>query len=316
MQLLKEFDLPPRQTNERSALALLALANLKPNAKWQEATSQSMSVVGNKEGNGKYPGVMKFINDHYGRFRKYKENSRETFRDETIKPFVNAGILEKNPENPRLSTNSKDNHYRLTTEALRVIRSYKTTDFETELAAFKEVAGSLVELYAKARELAKVPIKLSDGTEFQYTPGKHNELQKAVFENFAPIYAPGAIVVYVGDTADKDSHMDNALLGRLNIPIALDTKLPDIVLYDAERDWLFLIEAVTSVGPMSPQRILELEKLLQNCSSGKIYITAFPDKATFRRFIADIAWETEVWVAEDPTHMIHFNGDRFYGPRN
>ena len=180
-QLLVEFGLPPKQTNERSALALLALANLQPNAKWEDASSQSMSVVGNKGGKGKYPGVMKFINDHYGRVRKYKENSRETFRDETIKPFVNAGILEKNPENPTLSTNSKDNHYRLTIEALRVIRSYKTAEFETELAAFRKVAGSLVELYAKARELARVPIRLSDGTQFQYKPGKHNKLQKAVF---------------------------------------------------------------------------------------------------------------------------------------
>ncbi|MFS2517149.1 MULTISPECIES: BsuBI/PstI family type II restriction endonuclease [Parabacteroides] len=31
--------------------------------------------------------------------------------------------------------------------------------------------------------------------------------------------------------------------------------------------------------------------------------------------MADIAWETEVWIAENPGHMIHFNGDRFIGPR-
>ena len=28
-----------------------------------------------------------------------------------------------------------------------------------------------------------------------------------------------------------------------------------------------------------------------------------------------INWDTEVWIAELPEHMIHLNGDQFMGPR-
>jgi hypothetical protein len=31
-------------------------------------------------------------------------------------------------------------------------------------------------------------------------------------------------------------------------------------------------------------------------------------------YLDKISWETEVWVADSPTHMIHFNGERFLGP--
>lgn len=315
MKLLGLLGLPVKQQNERSALTLLAFANLKGLTKWSDAKQISMSVVGNKEGTGKYPGLMFFINEHYSKVRTYKENSRESFRDETVKPFVQAGICEHNPEEPGLSPNSKNNHYRLTVEVLKVIRSYGTADFENELKEYKKVVGTLSEKYAKARNLLKIPIKLSNGKTLEFAPGEHNELQASIIKNFASTFAHGSSIVYIGDTADRDLYMDKKLLAKLNIPIAVHTKLPDVILYDSKKNWLFLIEAVTSVGPISPQRMIDLEKLLSKCKSGKIYVTAFPNRATFRSHMADIAWETEVWIADNATHMIHFNGDRFMGPR-
>lgn len=315
LTLLQELGLPTKQQNERSALALLALANLKPSSKWIDATQTSMSVVGSKDGSGKYPGIMHFINKYYSKVKTYKENSRESFRDETVKPFVQAGICEHNPEEPGLSPNSKNNHYRLTVEALKVIRSFTSSEYEHELSEYKKVVGTLTEKYARARNLLRIPIKLSNGKEFEFAPGAHNELQAAIIKEFASIFAQKSVVVYIGDTADRDMYMDDKLLKKLNIPIAVHTKLPDIILYDSKKDWLYLIEAVTSVGPMSPQRIIDLEKILTKCKSGKIYVTAFPDRSVFRSHMADIAWETEVWIADNPTHMIHFNGDKFMGPR-
>lgn len=315
IKLLGLLGLPAKQQNERSALTLLAFANLKGSTKWSDAKQVSMSVVGNKEGTGKYPGVMFFINQHYSKVRTYKENSRESFRDETVKPFVQAGICEHNPEEPGLSPNSKNNHYRLTVEVLKVIRSYGSSDFDKELQEFKKVVGTLTEKYAKARNLLKIPIKFSNGKILEFAPGEHNELQAAIIKDFASTFAHGSSIVYIGDTADRDLYMDKKLLTKLNIPMAVHTKLPDVILYDPKKDWLFLIEAVTSVGPISPQRMIDLEKLLAKCKSGKIYVTAFPNRVTFRSHMADIAWETEVWIADNATHMIHFNGDRFMGPR-
>src|SRR5437868_1744198 len=124
LKILKDLGLPAKQQNERSALTLLSLANLKIRSKWPDARQASMSIVGNKDGEGKYPGIMHFINTNYSSIKEYKENSRESFRDETIKPFVQAGICEHNPETPELAPNSKNNHYRLTAEVLKVIRSF------------------------------------------------------------------------------------------------------------------------------------------------------------------------------------------------
>ncbi|MBP9135127.1 MAG: restriction endonuclease [Saprospiraceae bacterium] len=315
ISILGDLGLPQKQQNERAALTMLALANIKRTTKWADATQTSMSIVGSKSGHGKYPGIMPFINKHYPSVQTYSENSREGLRDETVKPFVQAGICEHNPEEPGLSPNSRNNHYRLTIEVLKVIRCYGTPNYKTELKEFKNVVGTLSDKYAKAREVLKVAIRFSDGQEFQFAPGAHNELQAAIINDFAATFAHGSSVVYIGDATNRGARMDKAMISKLNIPIGLDTKLPDVILYDEGRDWLFLIEAFTSVGPMSPQRMIDLEKLLSKCKSGKIYVTAFPNKTLFRSNVAEIAWETEVWIADNPTHLIHFNGDKFLGPR-
>src|SRR5690606_34088180 len=122
-QVLEAMGLPKKQQNDRSALTLLALCNLREHDKWNKTKAESMSVVGNKE-NAKYEGVMRFVAEHYN--KQYAENSRETFRRQTLHQFVQAGIVNHNPENPKLPTNSKDNHYRLSPEALKVIKSFNT----------------------------------------------------------------------------------------------------------------------------------------------------------------------------------------------
>jgi hypothetical protein len=137
----------------------------------------------------------------------------------------------------------------------------------------------------------------------------------AVIKEFAPRFAPGSVLLYVGDTANKDLFVDIPRLKKLGIPIDEHGKLPDIVLFDKKRNWMFLIEAVTSHGPVSPKRMIELEELLKNSNVGKIFVSAFPDLKEFRKYTSDLAWETEVWIAEIPDHMIHFNGDKFLGPR-
>lgn len=311
-QVLAALGLPKRQQNDRSALTLLALCNLKKKDKWNKAKQVSMSVVGNKE-NPKYEGIMRFIAEHYE--KQYAENSRETFRRQTLHQFVQAAVANHNPENPKLPTNSKDNHYRLTPEALQVIKSFGTKRWKKEVEDFSKNAGSLMEKYASQRELRKIPLKLADGTVLKFSPGKHNEVQIAIIKEFAPRFAPGSELLYVGDTAKKDLYMDTKGLAKLGIPINQHSKLPDVVLFDRKRNWLFLIEAVTSHGPVSPKRIIELEKLLKKCKVGKVYVTAFPDLKEFKRHTNDIAWETEVWLVEIPDHMIHFNGDKFLGPR-
>lgn len=155
-----------------------------------------------------------------------------------------------------------------------------------------------------------------NGVAYRLSPGKHNALQKAIIEEFLPRFAANAECLYLGDTTNKELVKNNALLTKLGFSITLHDKMPDVVLYDEQKNWLYFIEAVTSVWPMNPKRILELEELTKNVTAGKVYITAFLDFKTYKKFVEDLAWDTEVWIAEVPEHMIHLNGDRFYGPRN
>lgn len=311
-QILKAFGLPKPQQNERSGLTLLALCFIRETDKWSDAKKVSMSVMGNKE-NAKYLGVMRFIAEHY--HKQYAENSRETFRRQTLHQFVQAGIVEHNPETPLLPTNSKDNHYRLTDAAIKVVHAFGTSKWEKEIKRFHKNYGTLQEKYNKSRNMQMIPVILTNGNELRFSPGKHNQVQVAIISEFASRFAPGSELIYVGDTTNKNLYMNTESLTALGIPITEHSKLPDVVLYDKNRKWLFLIEAVTSHGPVSPKRIIEIEKLLKNCEAGKVYVSAFPDFKTFKKHTANIAWETEVWLMDFPEHMIHFNGDHFLGPR-
>jgi hypothetical protein len=140
------------------------------------------------------------------------------------------------------------------------------------------------------------------------------DAQGAIVEEFAPRFAPGAYLLYLGDTAHKTLHIETEMLEKLNIPVTKHDKLPDVVLYDAKKNWLFLIEAVTSHGPLSPKRQFELELILKDCPAELVFVSAFPDGKEFRKHVVNIAWESEVWLADSPDHLIHFNGDKFLGP--
>ena len=195
------------------------------------------------------------------------------------------------------------------------MQTYGTSAWQDAAADFLQQQPGLVAAYQRARQFNRVPVRLPDGTTIDLSPGKHNQLQAAIIEEFAPRFAPGARLLYLGDTTQKMLVVDTPALKALNIAVTEHSKLPDVVLHDEARDWLFFVEAVTSHGPVSSKRIVEIQTMLTGCASGSVFISAFLDLATFRKYVTDIAWDTEVWTADMPDHMIHFNGDRFLGPR-
>ena len=184
-----------------------------------------------------------------------------------------------------------------------------------ELELFHRNVGFLQEKYSRNRNMQMIPVVISGGKELRFSPGIHNKVQIAIIKEFASRFAPGCDLLYVGDAANKHLYIDSDSLSSLGISITEHSKLPDVILFGRNRNWLFLIEAVTSHGPVSPKRIIELQEMLKLCDSGKVYVSAFPDFKEFKRHTADIAWDTEVWLMDFPEHMIHFNGDRFLGPR-
>jgi len=302
--ILQALGLPPAQYNEMAALTFLAVCNIKEKDSWAKASRQSLGVT---------KGIMAFVNEYYG--KSYAPNTRETFRRHVLHQFVQARLVDYNPDNPSLPVNSPRAHYALTLEALEVVKAYKTRKWKKALSHFIDTVGKLSELYLKRRSLFQIPVVLQNGETIRLSAGKHNKVQAAIVEKFAPRFCNGGTLLYLGDTAKKDLFVDVNGLKDLGIPIDQHSKLPDVVIYDSKKKWLFLIEAVTSHGPVSPKRLLELEDFLKECKVGKVYVTAFPDMTEFKKHSNSIAWETEVWLMEVPDHMIHFNGDRFMGPR-
>ncbi|MCF8254885.1 MAG: restriction endonuclease [Bacteroidia bacterium] len=302
--LLHNFGLPKQQCNDISAYTLLALCQLRGQDEWKDAKSISLGVS---------KGIMSFIADNYGRF--YKPNTRETVRRQVLHQFVQASLALYNPDIPDLPPNSPRVHYAISDLALKVIRSNGSEDFESQMNEFHSKSGTWKEKHTKIRKLNSVPITLNDGKEILLSPGKHNLVQKAIVEQFAPRFAPNSILLYIGDTEKKEVIFEQKIFKEIGINIDSHSKLPDVILFDRSKNWLFLIEAVTSHGPVSEKRMFEIEEVLKDCTAGRVYVTAFPDMKEFRKYFHEIAWESEVWVTEIPDHMIHFNGDRFMGPR-
>lgn len=302
LEILVALGLPRAQQNARSALCLLALLNLTPQKTWAQAESPLMGITP----------MMEFSRDHYG--KGYKPNTRETFRRYTMHQFVAAGLALYNPDKPSRPTNSPQAVYQIEPEALSLLRVYGSKNWPGKLTAYLAGRQTLAARYANERKLKKLPVVIAPGKSINISPGEHSKLTKAIIEGFAPRFVPGGLLVYVGDTGDKWGYFDEQLLAGLGVAVDSHGKMPDVVIYDQAKNWLLLVEAVTSHGPVDGKRHDELAGLFAQSSAGLVYVTAFPSRAIMARYLADIAWETEVWVAEAPSHLIHFNGVRFLGP--
>lgn len=293
---------PRAQQNDRSALSLLALLNLRPGRSWAEAEAPPMGVTQ----------IMDWVNKYYG--RKYAPNTRETFRRQTLHQFCDFGAVLYNPDKPDRPVNSPKAVYQVAPDTLRLLYSVGTAQWDDNLKAYLDKYKSLRDKYNKERDQNRVPVKISSEEKITLSPGEHSKLIKAIIEDFASRFAPGSTLVYVGDTGNKKAYFKSQLLSELGVHVDLHGKMPDVVLYFTEKKWLLLVEAVTNHGPVDGKRHAELTKLFSGSSVGLVYVTAFPNRSIMGRYLSEIAWETEVWVSNAPSHLIHFNGTRFLGP--
>ena len=303
-RIIVSLGLPQGQQNERSALCLLALLNLAPGKAWADAENPLVGITP----------MMNWVKTHYD--REYAPNTRETFRRRTMHQFCDAGIALCNPDKPGRPVNSPHTVYQIEPATLELLRAFGAPSWQDKLATYLARRETLVARYAREREQNRIPVKIAPGKNIDLTPGEHSELIRAIIEEFAPRFAPGGTLVYVGDTGDKWGYFDRALLAGLGVGVDSHGKMPDVLLYSAGENWLLLVESVTSHGPVDGKRHAELAALFSEATAGLVYVTAFPNRAVMGRYLAEIAWETEVWVADAPSHLIHFDGERFLGPYN
>jgi adenine-specific DNA-methyltransferase len=302
LNILKELGLPREQQNERSALTLLALLDLRPSLRWTAAKAPLMGITP----------MMAFFESHYG--KRYAPNTRETVRRQTIHQFLDAGVVVINPDKPDRPTNSPYAVYQIESGLLKLLRTYRTPRWEKGLKTYLSSVETLKKKYAQEREMKRIPIQIMEGKMIALSPGGQNILVERIVSEFCQIFTGGGKLVYIGDTDDKFAYFDEPLLKSLGVTIEAHGKMPDVLVFVESKNWLVLIEAVTSHGPVDPKRRGELKTLFAGCKAGLVFVTAFLDRTSMVKYLNDISWETEVWVADAPTHLIHFNGERFLGP--
>ena len=297
-KFLQTIGMPKSQQADICCYVILAMAGIKPDMLWSEATNEWIRIHD----------IIQFVNTFYD--MSYAENSRETFRKQALHRFRTAALIEDNGK----ATNSPNYRYRLTEETVQILRTMETPVWKEAVNRFLCYHEKLIDIYASKKRMTMMPVNIN-GENLKFSTGKHNELQKAIIEEFAPRFAPNSECLYVGDTIEKDLVKNVEKLKELGFEITLHDKMPDVVLYREDKNWIYFVESVTSVGPMDPKRILEITEMTKDVTAGKIFVTAFLDFKTYKKFAEELAWETEVWIAEMPEHMIHLNGDRFMGPR-
>ncbi|MGD8150295.1 BsuBI/PstI family type II restriction endonuclease [Ornithinimicrobium sp. Y1694] len=299
--MLDRFGFDSERSNERSALVLLALLGLRPGEYWEDATNTARGVTPLME-HAQLWGT------------QWAPNTRETVRRFTLHQFVDAGLVEYNHDDPGRPVNSPRANYRISPRALAVIKPWGHSVGEDRLAAYLLDLPGQVEAYRAARELHRIPVTLPDGTAVTLSPGGQNVLIAAMVEEFCPRFTPGGEVLYLGDADSKLALFDEATLAALGVTVDNHGKLPDLIVFMPDREWLVLMEAASSHGPVDAKRHAELKHLFAGSSAGLVFVSCFPDRVTMRRYLSDLAWETEAWAADEPDHLLHFNGERFLGP--
>lgn len=303
LQLLKDVGMPHEQLNNRTAITLLAILGLTVRKNWSEASSNLIGIRG----------ILDFARNEMD--FDYAENSRESVRKHSVKQLVSAGIVLHNPDDPTRPVNSSKNCYQIEQSALVLFKSFDTKEWGTSLKEYLRKRPTLVQKFARQREMNRIPINVKKGMQISLSPGPHSNLIRDIIEQFASRYIPGGDLVYVGDTGSKWGYFDSGILDSLNVKVDEHGKMPDVVIYLKKKNWLVLIEAVASSGPVDSIRHNELQKLFSKSTAGLVFVTAFPNRGEIlRKFLSVVAWETEVWCASDPSHLIHFNGERFLGP--
>jgi type II restriction enzyme len=305
LDILESVGIPLENKTERSlermAVCFLAVASVTD--KWSKASSDNFY---------KTRDVINYVNTHFE--ENISSGSYDDIRRKDLKLLVLTGLVVNSGEKQSAATNDPTRGYSLDENFKDLIVNYGNKEWAQKVQAFTRNRPSLAEMLVRKRDIEQIPVTLPSGIELRFSSGEHNILQKKIIEDFLPRFGKGCSVLYIGDTAHKLLHIDEEKLKSLNFFELSHDELPDIIAYNTLDNWLFLIEAVHSAGPMSEIRVYELKKLLKNCNAELIFVTAFLKRGDFRKWSANIAWETEVWIADNPDHLIHFNGSKFLGP--
>ncbi len=308
VEILQQVGIPVEQLTqrrlERMVMSFLAVAGITDS--WQQIKGL------NDNRHLKTRDIIAFINEQFG--ENISSGSYDDVRRKDLKLLVLTNIVINSANKPNAATNDPTRGYTINPLFVELVKTFKTEHWSTALKNYIQGRESLTQTLARERNILKIPVVLPSGETLELSPGAHNLLQKKIIEEFLPRFAGSSQVLYVGDTSNKTLYIAKDKLTELNFFELSHEELPDIIAYQPVRNWLYLIEAVHSSGQMSEMRLLELKRLTRECAAEIIFVTGFLTKNDFRKWVMDIAWETEVWIAESPDHLIHFDGEKYLSP--
>lgn len=290
---------------EKIAMALLAAGGVKSPKDWHKIQSA----------NTNYSVTTKQCIDFYNTYleENMSKGSYDYVLRDGLKKLLIGQIVEQSKPESNISDATRG--YRVSAEYARIISKFGQNDWEKQVEIFNKTHKTYMDRITQKRNLPKIAVKLADGTEFQLTDGEHNLIQQQVLTEFLPRYGYGAEVLYCGDSDNKYGVVfEKEKLKEFGIQDLSQGKLPDIVAYSREKDWLYLIEAYHTSNPMTVERKYELGRIFSSVADKCIYITAFENNEAYHSCTQELAWETEVWIVTDPDHIMHRNGTRFMGP--
>jgi hypothetical protein len=297
--LLQQLGLDRKLITEQSAICVLALT---------DGVERPGLLPGKKRlrDGARIHDIIEFARQECG--KEVAENTRESYRKLSLRPLCEEGLVIRH----QLSTNDPKTFYRLHPEMLRILTSPAPLErrwLSQELAA----RLSQGETWKQQRRRAEIPVEVGQPQPYFLSPGMHSRLAADVVQVYAPEFLKAPQVLYLGDTRHKGGYQNRDLMRELNLPIQVTTSLPDVILLcEAERR-VVVVEVVASSGPISEARLLQLEQLVQQALAlgyRPRYVTAFPSRRIFRRFVEEIAWGTQVWIANEAEQVITFGARR------
>lgn len=282
LYILDTFGIPldatPRRL-QRMAIAFLACGDIKKVADFNKAKDLNSGYA------LKTRDIIIYVNNHFG--ENISSGSYDDIRRKDLKLLTVAEVVLQS--SPNSATNDSTRGYSINPTYAELIRNYGSKDWETMVSEKLRNIEPLSKKLQREREIARVNVILPSGGELSFSAGEHNDLQKAIIEDFLPRYGHGAEVLYIGDTSAKYLYLEKDKLEELNFFEISHEELPDVIAYSKKKNWIYLIEAVHSSGPISELRLIQLQKLTKDCKADIVYVTAFLNRPKFRQFMTYIA---------------------------
>lgn len=293
-------DMTPRRL-EMMSMCFLAVCDVNSPGGWERAKcfSDNYSLRSRD--------IIDYINENFG--EHISKGSYDDIRRKHLLRPVDAKIIVRTI--PASSRNNPTRRYALSDSYAAVVRAYGTGDWEGMLKTILLGKTTQTEAYAQDHNLPTMPVRIPDGKKIALHPDPHNVLQKDIIEKFLPKFGFDSELLYIGDADNKYLVYQKDKLEDIGFFNLNHAELPDVIAYSERKNLLFLIEAFHSTGAITIDRLSNLKRLTENCKAKIVFITAFADFKIFIKHSRKIAWDTEIWIAEIPEHMIHYNGPKF-----